>query len=156
MIGKLALAMVIAGGVAIGLLWPTGQRSDAAAGSSELVLNRNSDKHYYADAKVNGHNVRFMIDTGAEQIGLTEEDALSAGLRPDPANYEVLGEGASGMVRGQRVQLKSLELNGIKRENVDAVIIQGATTSLLGQSFLDQVDEIVIRKGEMRLRFEPA
>ena len=156
MIGKLALAGVIAGGVAIGLLWPTGGRSDAGVTTTELVLTRDSDKHYYADAKVNGHNVRFMVDTGAEQIGLTEEDAVAAGFQPDPANYEVLGEGASGMVRGQHVQLKSLELNGIKHENVDAVIIQGATASLLGQSFLDQVNEIVIRKGEMRLRFGPA
>jgi aspartyl protease family protein len=156
MIGKLAIPGVIAAGAAIGLLWPTAPRSNAAVTPSDVVLSRDSDKHFYADTKVNGHNVRFMIDTGAEQIALTEADAVSAGLQPDPQNYEVLGDGASGMVRGQHVQLKSLELNGMRRENVEAVIIQGATASLLGQSFLEQVDEIVIRKGEMRLRFTAA
>jgi hypothetical protein len=30
--------------------------------------------------------------------------------------------------------------------------VPGASVSLLGQPFLEKVDEIVIRKGEMRLR----
>ena len=31
------------------------------------------------------------------------------------------------------------------------MIVPGATVSLLGQPFLEKVDEIVIRQGEMRL-----
>jgi predicted aspartyl protease len=58
------------------------------------------------------------------------------------------------MVRGQYVQLKNIDLNGIRQNDARAVIIPGATVSLLGQPFLETVDEIVIRKGEMRLRDE--
>ena len=36
--------------------------------------------------------------------------------------------------------------------NAKAVVLQGASVSLLGQPFLENVDEIVIRKGEMTLR----
>jgi len=156
MLGKLLLTGAIGAGLAIGLLWPTGHGPSGAAASSaasEIVLQRDSDRHYYLRADVNGRPVRFMVDTGAEQIALTEDDARSAGLQVDPARYEVIGDGASGIVRGQAVQLKSLELNGLKKSNVDAFVVQGASVSLLGQSFLEQADEIVIRKGEMRLRF---
>lgn len=156
MLGKLLLTGVVGAGLAIGFLWPTTPSASGvspAVGPSEVILYRAPDKHYYAEVRVNGHAVNFMVDTGAEQIALTERDARSAGLAIDPARYEVIGDGASGIVRGQAVKLKSLELNGISRQNVDAFVIQGASVSLLGQSFLEQVDEVVIRKGEMRLRF---
>ena len=34
-----------------------------------------------------------------------------------------------------------------------AVVGPGASVSLLGQPFLDKVDQIVIRDGEMRLKY---
>jgi aspartyl protease family protein len=93
-----------------------------------------------------------MIDTGASETALTEDDARQIGIPIDDAKYEVIGDGASGIVRGQYVELKSLELGEIRQQNAKAVIVQGATVSLLGQPFLEQVDEIVIRNGEMRLK----
>jgi aspartyl protease family protein len=155
MFQKLAILATIAAGVAIGLLWPTAQRSSAAptrAGGAEVVIERNSDHHYYADASVNGQSVHFMIDTGAGETALTEADARAIGLPIDPSKYEVIGDGASGMVRGQYVQLKSIDLNGIRQQDAQAVIVPGAAVSLLGQPFLEKVDEIVIRQGEMRLK----
>ena len=155
MFQKLAIFATIGAGVAIGLLWPTAQRSSAAptrAGGAEVVIERNSDHHYYADASVNGQSVHFMIDTGASETALTEADARAIGLPIDPSKYEVIGDGASGMVRGQYVQLKSIDLNGIRQQDAQAVIVPGAAVSLLGQPFLEKVDEIVIRQGEMRLK----
>ena len=155
MFQKLALVATVGAGVAIGLLWPTAQRSSAApAGNSgtEVVIERSSDHHYYADARVNGHSVHFMIDTGAGETALTEADARTLGIQIDPSKYQVIGDGASGLVRGQYVQLKSIDLNGIRQQDAEAVIVPGANVSLLGQPFLEKVDEIVIRQGEMRLR----
>ena len=40
--------------------------------------------------------------------------------------------------------------------NAKAVVVQGATVSLLGQPFLESIDEIVIRKSEMVLRDQRA
>jgi aspartyl protease family protein len=154
MIEKLAIAGTIVAGVAIGLLWPTSHpaRVPGSAAATEVVIERNSDHHYYADASVNGRSVHFMIDTGASETALTEDDAKAIGLPVDPNRYEVIGDGASGMVRGQYVDLKSIDLQGIKQENAKAVVVPGATVSLLGQPFLEKIDEIVIRKGEMRLK----
>jgi aspartyl protease family protein len=154
MIEKLAIGGTIVAGVAIGLLWPSAHRTQAPASATatEVLIERNSDHHYYADANVNGRPVHFMIDTGASETALTEDDAKSIGIAVDPSKYEVIGDGASGMVRGQYVDLKSIDLQGIKQQDAKAVIVPGASVSLLGQPFLEKVDEIVIRKGEMRLK----
>src|SRR5690348_15538405 len=101
MLEKFAIFGTIGAGVTIGLLWPTSHHSPASAGprSIEVVLERSSDHHYYADAQVNGRPVHFMIDTGASETALTPEDAQSIGIALDPNKYEVIGDGASGMVR---------------------------------------------------------
>jgi aspartyl protease family protein len=155
MFQKLALFATIAGGVGIGLLWPTPQKTTAAApgtGASDVVIAQSADRHYYADASVNGRPVHFMIDTGASETALTEDDAQSVGIAVDPNKYQVIGDGASGMVRGQYVELKSIDLGGISQRDTKAVVVQGSSVSLLGQPFLENVEEIVIRKGEMRLK----
>jgi aspartyl protease family protein len=154
MLERAALVLTLIGGAAIGVFWPT---HDAPAPGStspavEVTLERSPDKHFYADASVNGQPVRFLVDTGASEIALTEDDARKAGLTVDPGKYRLVGEGASGIVRGQYVDLRDVELNGIRQADTKAVIVQGANISLLGQPFLENIDEIVIRKDEMVLR----
>ena len=131
MIEKLAIAGTIIAGVTIGVLWPSAEKPSDPRKATEVVIERSSDHHYYTDVNVNGRPVHFMIDTGAGETALTEADAREIGLSVNPNNYEVLGDGASGMVRGQYVQLKSIDLNGIRQNDAKAVIVAGATVSLL-------------------------
>ena len=153
MIERALFIVTIVGGASLGVLWPLNKSaSPSAASATEVSLDRSSDKHFYAEAQVNGQQVRFLVDTGASEIALTEADARKAGLTVDPEKYELIGHGASGMVRGQYIELQSIDLGGIRESGAKAVIVQGASVSLLGQPFLEDVDEIVIRKGEMLLR----
>ena len=154
MLERALLVVTLTGGAALGLLWPLHKDPAPATadGGTQVAIARSSDKHYYAQANVNGQPVRFLIDTGASETALTEEDAKKVGLNIDPAKFELVGEGASGMVRGQYVQLASIDVDGIRQSNAKAVVVEGAPISLLGQPFLESIDEIVIRKGEMVLR----
>jgi aspartyl protease family protein len=148
------IVITLVAGAGVGFLWPTHKSEPATASPSaiEVTLNRSSDHHYYATASVNGHDVRFLVDTGASEIALTEDDARKIGLKFDPGKYELIGEGASGYVRGQYVDLDDIRLDGIHHGGAKAVVVEGADISLLGQPFLENIDEIVIRKGEMTLR----
>ena len=153
MFQKVALVAVVGAGLAGGYYWPKESPSPAGQpGTKEVVLSRSSDGHFYASAEVNGKPVRFLVDTGASAIALSEKDAAAVGLTVDRSRYEYLGDGASGMVRGQAVRLDKVAVGDIAEVKVDAVIVGNADVSLLGMPFLDQVDEIVIRKGEMTLR----
>ena len=150
---KVAIAGVVAAGLGIGLLWPESKAESSSTGTMhELVLTRASDGHYYADAEVNGAPVRFLIDTGTTTIALSQDDAKNAGIEVAPIEYELIGEGASGMVRGKHVTLDKIALNGVEQDGAKAAVVEGTSTSLLGAQFLDTMDEIVIRKGEMTLR----
>ena len=157
MIERALFVVTIVGGASLGVLWPLNKSDPPPAASAlEISLERSSDKHFYAEAQVNGQQIRFLVDTGASEIALTEADARKVGLTVDPEKYELVGHGASGIVRGQYVDLQSIDLGGIRESGARAVIVQGASVSLLGQPFLENVDEIVIRKGQMLLRDEKA
>jgi aspartyl protease family protein len=101
---------------------------------------------------VNGRSIRFLVDTGASETALTEEDAKRLGISLDRSAYEFVGKGASGIVRGQWVQLKSIVINDIERSDVRALVLEGGSVSLLGQPFLQTIDEILIKSGEMEFK----
>src|SRR3712207_8230944 len=49
---------------------------------------------FYANVEVNGQLVRFLVDTGATGVALTEADAERIGLQFDRGEYEEVGMGA--------------------------------------------------------------
>lgn len=123
------------------------------ASAGETVLERQPDGHFYADAQVNGRSVRFMVDTGATSIALTREDAARAGVDFDPSRFVVVGSGASGPVRGQRVKIADMRLDLKQAANVDAAVLdEGLSVSLLGQSFLSRLGSVQIERDRMILR----
>lgn len=151
---KIGLALVVVIGLCLGLLWPSTPRALSAhlGQANDVVLQRSSDGHFYADAEVNGTTVHFLVDTGASTVALSKEDAARAGVSFDPRRFELLGSGASGMVRGEATTLRELKLGSISQTHVDAAVVEGSDVSLLGLPFLKKIDEIVIRKDEMTLR----
>ena len=153
MIERLLLVTTVVAGAAIGLAWPTKHVSAPAIGS-DVSLSKSSDGQFYVDADVNGHSTHFLVDTGSSEIALSEADARAAGIPINPSNYQLIGQGASGVVRGQHVTIGRIDLEGIHEKDVAAVVVPATTVSLLGQPFLDKLNEIVIRKDEMHLRYD--
>ena len=88
-------------------------------GSVAVMLDREDDGHFYADVRVNGTPIHFLIDTGASGIALTQDDAKNAGLVLSSAS-EVVGMGAGGEVYGEFVQLDSVELGSNSVNDVPA------------------------------------
>ncbi len=124
------------------------------AGSSwyagDHTLDRQSDGHFYASANVDGVPVRMMVDTGASVIALTGRDAAAIGIQWDEGQVSHIGQGANGAVYGVNTRLDEVEIGGITRRNVSAVIIpQGLGVSLLGQSYLSQLDAVEIANNQM-------
>lgn len=116
------------------------------------TLNRGHNGHFYADAYVEGTQVNFMVDTGASVIALTGADAMAAGLHWDEARVRPIGSGASGTVYGVEAVLKQVEVGGIVQQDVPAVIIpEGLEISLLGQSFLQRLNNVTIEGDRMVL-----
>ncbi len=167
-----ALLAVIATGLVLGLAWPGDKpaqpvvapivkapRPFAAPAPQQVssgfatTIPRAPDGHFYADARVNGQPVRFMIDTGASAVALTSADARRIGLFFEPHEFAVIGKGASGDVRGKAITLDSVEVDGKSASGVRAAILdEGLDISLLGQSYLAQLGEVKISGDTMELR----
>ncbi|HYD37792.1 MAG TPA: TIGR02281 family clan AA aspartic protease [Allosphingosinicella sp.] len=153
------LLFFVAVGLLVGLAWPSGRSgapvAPAAADAApdeprETVLERSEGGHFYANVEVNGQLVRFLVDTGATGVALTESDAERIGLDFDRAAYEQVGMGASGPVRGKFVTLDKVSLDGKAAHDVDGAILEGSDISLLGQDYLGRFS-VEMRGDTMRI-----
>ncbi len=147
---KFAFLAVTMLGIALGLLLPGGKPRAAPPATiaavatadqpRETVLERADNGHFFTVADVNGEPIKFVVDTGATTVALTEDDARRAGITFDPGQFDVVGSGASGAVRGQQVLLKDVVLDGKRVSGIHALVLDGLTVSLLGQNYLRRYD----------------
>jgi aspartyl protease family protein len=158
--GRLLL-FIVGLGVAIGAMMPSGpprssghphRVSTPSEPAKETRLERSDSGHFYTYAKVNGELVRFVVDTGADVVALTVDDAERLGIPVNPANFQVIGEGASGPVRGEPVTIDSVEVDGKLVNDVDGVVLADSSLSLLGQSYLSRMGEVQMTGDTMVLR----
>jgi aspartyl protease family protein len=118
--------------------------------AGETVLERAADGHFYAEASVDGQPVLFLVDTGASTVALTGDDANDLGINWDAGQLRPVGQGASGTVYGVNTTIGELTLGGFRGRNIQAVIIpEGLPISLLGQSFLKQIETVEISGDRM-------
>lgn len=114
-----------------------------------LTIARDSSGRFHTDAQVNGQTVQLLIDTGADAVALTEADAQSVGITPDPASFRPIITTASGTGYGARVRIDRLEIAGHSVSDVDAVVVRGLGASLLGQSVLRRLGPVTMAGDHM-------
>ena len=157
--------IVIAFAVGIGVMLPSEKPAPSAAVAQaqkpgvfepspykETQLSRRSDGHFYATADVNGASITFLVDTGASTIALSEGDARAAGLQFSNAEFEPVARTANGIARGKAVTLPKVSIEGKDVTEVEAMIVEGAEMSLLGQSYLSRLASVEMNRNVMTLR----
>jgi aspartyl protease family protein len=109
------------------------------AGEDALAFRRAPDGHFYVAAEVNGTPVRFMVDTGASDLVLTEADARAAGFDTGRLNYVQPTITANGRTMSAPVRLDSVALGRLVDHAVPASVSGGALDqSLLGMRYLER------------------
>jgi aspartyl protease family protein len=117
----------------------------AADGSTEVSLRRNRQGHYLATGLINGHEVEFLIDTGATFVALSASVANRLGLKKGiPSSSHTAG----GVVQTFLVELDSVQLGPIRRHAVRASVVPDMPGEgvLLGMSFLRDLE--LIQRGD--------
>lgn len=137
--------------VAVAKAAPVAAAPPISSGIGSVVIERAADGHFYADAKVNGIDTRFLVDTGATSVVLTRADARRAGI--GAGDFTARAMGAGGEVRLQPVTLARLAIGPMAADNVPAMVAeQGLPVSLMGQSMLRRWGEVTIAGDRMVLR----
>ena len=119
------------------------------SGGGGMTITRDGSGQFHLVADVNGHPVSFLVDTGADSVALSEADAQSVGLSIDPSAYTRVANTASGPGYGAHVRLDRIEIGGQDLSGVDAVVLRGLRTSLLGQSVLRRIGSVSINGDAM-------
>lgn len=120
---------------------------------ASLRTDRHSDGLFYVQAKVNGKPIRFLVDTGASYMVLTDADARSAGIVMDRDKFvgrvsTVGGDAAMAWTRLERIELAGHDVRGLSA----VVVRDGLGVSLLGQNMLAKLDSVTLTAGKLHLR----
>ncbi|MEL6680364.1 MAG: TIGR02281 family clan AA aspartic protease [Pseudomonadota bacterium] len=128
-------------------------RNAATFTGDEIVLYRETDGHFHADLRVNGALVPFLVDTGATDIVLSQDDARSVGFDTGSLRYFGTAQTANGPVQFAPVRLESIEFGDFRDTDVRASVNGGElNVSLLGMGYLSRFARVTVEGDRMILQ----
>jgi len=110
--------------------------SGGGGGGSRIVLPVGSGGHYNGLGAINGHPIRFVVDTGATMVAMGADTATQIGL--DRSTSHLAGAmTANGAVAARTLTLAKVTIGDVTIYNVEAMVLpQSMPMVLLGNSFL--------------------
>lgn len=136
------------------IAWVNSPKVVAEGSRIELVIPVAHDGHFYVDGLLNGKKIRFMVDTGATYVSISQDIATQLGLvGGKPTRFETANGSVIGHVFGnQTLNVSDMAMPGLSIGVMDNV----RESALLGQNFLRHVemtqsnDRLVIRGQKSR------
>lgn len=159
-LGKVAQQAAIWGMIFVGTIAAIGLWNDVSrdvlprqsVAGTEIVLPRGNDGHYHMTVDINGTSIDFLVDTGASQVVLTQDDAEKIGFDPAELRYLGIANTANGQVRTAAVTLDQVTVGPYSDRNLRATVNGGQMDkSLLGMTYLGLYDSISITNDELIL-----
>ena len=111
----------------------------AVQAGEAMPIRQAGDGHFWVTAKLNGQDVRFLIDSGATTTSISTAAARNAGIEPR-AGFPVMVQTANGVVRVERGRADRLVLGTIERRDLAVHISDGfGEINVLGMNFLSSL-----------------
>ena len=121
-----------------------GQRLRAEATGSEIVAGEtvripmSDDGHFWVTARVNGQDVRFMVDSGASVTTVSRTIAQAAGI---PITFRrVMVSTANGRAWVTKSHAEVLQIGPIERFDFAIDVNETDDMNLLGMNFLSSLE----------------
>lgn len=120
-----------------------GQRLKAEATGAPIAVGEElripiaDDGHFWVDAKLNGRDVRFMVDSGASITTVSRRVAEASGM--EIGNEYVIVSTANGPARATKARANRLQVGSIARTDFRIDINENDDVNLLGMNFLSSL-----------------
>ncbi len=135
-------------GAVVKPLAPTGN------GDYELAIPAGANGHFLVNAMANGRPVRFLVDTGASGILLTQEDARAVGIYPASLTYSERIRTANGDIAAAKATVRQIRIAGLIVDDLDVWVTRAPMPiSLLGMTFLNRLASYEARSDRLILRW---
>ena len=124
----------------------------ASSYSDDTEVARDASGKFRLAAVVNGEDAQFLLDTGADTVALSVDDAERLGIDIDRDAFGPIAETASGTGNGAHIKIASIEIAGQEFHDVDAIVIDGLRDNLLGQSLLRKLGKVEMQGDKLVIR----
>jgi aspartyl protease family protein len=96
------------------------------------------DGHFWVQAKLNGSDVKFLVDSGATTTTIDRKTALRVGV-PVSQGRDLYVRTGNGIVRVASGHADELTIGGITRKNVGLEIADNDDLNVLGMNYLSSL-----------------
>ena len=96
------------------------------------------DGHFWVEGKVNGRNVKFLVDSGATTTTIDRGTAKAAGVEISSRRDQYVRTG-NGIVRVASGRADELTIGGITRSDVALQITDNDDLNVLGMNYLSSL-----------------
>ena len=104
----------------------------------EIRIPMAIDGHFWVDARINGEEVKFLVDSGATMTTVGRETAARVGMQVSPGRNQVVRTG-NGLVRVATGTANTLTVGSIERDNVPVHVADDEDLNVLGMNFLSSL-----------------
>jgi aspartyl protease family protein len=105
---------------------------------SETRILMALDGHFWVNAKLNGRDVKFLVDSGATMTTIDRATAQKVGVRISARRDEFVRTG-NGIIRVSTGRADQLTVGGIERRGVGLQIADNDDLNVLGMNFLSSL-----------------
>ena len=96
------------------------------------------DGHFWVNAKLNGKDVKFLVDSGATMTTVDRDTANVARLDVSPRADEFVRTG-NGVIRVRSARADELVIGGITRKDVGMQVADNDDLNVLGMNYLSSL-----------------
>src|SRR5919112_4536960 len=96
------------------------------------------DGHFWVSAKLNGRDVKFLVDSGATTTTIDRKTANAAGITISPRRDRLVRTG-NGVIRVASGRADELSVGGIVRRDVALEVADSDNLNVLGMNYLSSL-----------------
>lgn len=122
-------------------------------GPREIYVTPDADGLYYLFARANGAEIRFVIDSGSDDVVLTRKDARRAGIDVARLEFSHDFDAETGAGYEADATIRSLNVGSLALNDFPVTVNEDGGASLLGMTFLRRMKSVEIRDNKLYLRW---
>ena len=104
----------------------------------EIRITMAIDGHFWVDGRINGKEVKFLVDSGATMTTIGRETAQRVGMTVSPSRNQIVRTG-NGFIRVATGRADKLKVGSIERDGIAVHVADEEDLNVLGMNFLSSL-----------------